>query len=199
MRRIGFTLIELLVVVAIIAILAAILMPVFSKARAKARQASCLSNEKQLSLAVLMYAQDADEFLPGGLAGVNGGWLGLDVTNTPPTIDVPSGSLYPYAKNRDIYRCPGVRTAQCGYELNGSLSWAVANVGWIGLALSRIDSPSDTIMFQESGCDDGVGSRTDDTDFRRHNDGANFSYVDGHAKWLNPDSITDAHYTPAAD
>ena len=60
----GFTLIELLVVIAIISILAAILFPVFAKAREKARQAACMSNEKQLALGVLMYAQDNDEVLP---------------------------------------------------------------------------------------------------------------------------------------
>jgi len=63
-RRTGFTLIELLVVIAIIAILAAILFPVFAQARAKARQASCLSNSKQLGLALYLYAQDYDETLP---------------------------------------------------------------------------------------------------------------------------------------
>jgi len=62
--RNGFTLIELLVVIAIIAILAAILFPVFARAREKARQTSCLSNLKQLSLAILMYAEDYDETLP---------------------------------------------------------------------------------------------------------------------------------------
>ncbi|MCX7597678.1 MAG: DUF1559 domain-containing protein, partial [Armatimonadetes bacterium] len=61
----GFTLIELLVVIAIIAILAAILFPVFARAREKARQASCTSNLKQIAMAHLMYAQDYDEMLPG--------------------------------------------------------------------------------------------------------------------------------------
>jgi prepilin-type N-terminal cleavage/methylation domain-containing protein len=64
MKRRGFTLIELLVVIAIIAILAAILFPVFARAREKARQTSCLSNVKQLSLGMLMYTQDYDERLP---------------------------------------------------------------------------------------------------------------------------------------
>ena len=67
MSRRGFTLIELLVVIAIIAILAAILFPVFAKAREKARQTSCLSNVKQLGLGLMMYAQDYDEKLPSYL------------------------------------------------------------------------------------------------------------------------------------
>ncbi|HEV2472758.1 MAG TPA: prepilin-type N-terminal cleavage/methylation domain-containing protein, partial [Chthonomonadales bacterium] len=66
LRR-GFTLIELLVVIAIIAILAAILFPVFAQAREKARAISCLSNEKELGLSVLMYVQDYDENFPSGL------------------------------------------------------------------------------------------------------------------------------------
>src|ERR671933_2119510 len=74
----GFTLIELLVVIAIIAILAAILFPVFAKARAKARQATCLSNLKQLGTAFMMYAQDYDETYPmsnyGLSSGVNRSW-----------------------------------------------------------------------------------------------------------------------------
>ncbi|MGC4043418.1 MAG: DUF1559 domain-containing protein [Armatimonas sp.] len=102
----GFTLIELLVVIAIIAILAAILFPVFAQARAKARQAGCQSNLKQLGLALKMYVQDYDETWPsgnsvaGGTAGQNGsagqnfGWPGW-----------VSNPLRPYTKNQQIYRC----------------------------------------------------------------------------------------------
>src|SRR3984957_3114452 len=71
-RRTGFTLIELLVVIAIIAILAAILFPVFAQAREKARQTTCTNNEKQISLAFLMYVQDFDEMFPNSDYGSSG-------------------------------------------------------------------------------------------------------------------------------
>jgi prepilin-type N-terminal cleavage/methylation domain-containing protein/prepilin-type processing-associated H-X9-DG protein len=92
----GFTLIELLVVIAIIAILAAILFPVFAQARETARKASCQSNLKQLSAAMLMYKQDYDEKFPFG------GWL--------PAPGIGSGEwqngIGPYVKNKGVYRCP---------------------------------------------------------------------------------------------
>src|SRR5579875_2728267 len=93
----GFTLIELLVVIAIIAILAAILFPVFAKAREKARQTACISNEKQLGLAILQYAQDNDEPYPCG-AGFkrNGGYRGQGW----------GGEAYPYVKNTAVFACP---------------------------------------------------------------------------------------------
>ena len=99
--RRGFTLIELLVVIAIIAILAAILFPVFAQAREKARQAACLSNMKQMGTAITMYAQDYDEtynsiytFQPPAFnAGCRFWWTEL---------------LYPYIKNADVFRCPSL-------------------------------------------------------------------------------------------
>ena len=98
MRK-GFTLIELLVVIAIIAILAAILFPVFAKAREKARQTSCLSNEKQIGTAIMMYVEDYDEMMPGfkhflvpGNSNTRGeGWYDV---------------MEPYTKNEQIGRCP---------------------------------------------------------------------------------------------
>jgi prepilin-type N-terminal cleavage/methylation domain-containing protein/prepilin-type processing-associated H-X9-DG protein len=89
MKHRGFTLIELLVVIAIIAILAAILFPVFAQAREKARQTACLSNVKQLGLGCMMYAQDYDETLPMGLG--NGRWY---------------DNVAPYIKNLVIRQCP---------------------------------------------------------------------------------------------
>jgi prepilin-type N-terminal cleavage/methylation domain-containing protein/prepilin-type processing-associated H-X9-DG protein len=101
MRRVharAFTLIELLVVIAIIAILAAILFPVFAKAREKARQISCASNEKQLGLGILQYIQDNDEMYPKGSdqltdhsVGFTGGW---------------AHPIIPYLKSVGVYKCP---------------------------------------------------------------------------------------------
>jgi len=92
-------LIELLVVIAIIAILAAILFPVFAKAREKARQTSCLSNEKQLGLGMLQYVQDNDERFPIGV-----------ISNTLSGNDHFgigwAGSIYPYVKSAGVYACP---------------------------------------------------------------------------------------------
>lgn len=126
--RRAFTLIELLVVIAIIAILAAILFPVFAQAREKARSASCISNEKQISTAMLMYSQDYDEQMPlafGYYPGV--GWLWQYVGNTPYNNACPGGvcgpnwtmamseywvnSTQPYTKNYQIFVCPSAAKA----------------------------------------------------------------------------------------
>ncbi len=114
MRR-GFTLIELLVVIAIIAILAAILFPVFARAREKARQASCQSNLKQIGLAFLMYIQDYDERWPRWEWGVVGG-------GGTPTPDAQQWyvRLYPYVKNVQLFACPSRSD-------NGSCRWCFAN------------------------------------------------------------------------
>src|SRR5205814_83195 len=106
MRR-AFTLIELLVVIAIIAILAAILFPVFAQARDKARGASCLSNEKQIGLAIMQYVQDYDESYP---------FLNVKWTPIAPASRLETGfdqPIQPYVKNTGVFTCPsdaGVRT-----------------------------------------------------------------------------------------
>lgn len=111
----AFTLIELLVVIAIISILASILFPVFAAAREKARQTSCISNERQLGLAILQYAQDNDEQFPNGLGAINGkrvwaaeGW---------------AGQCLPYIRSAALCRCPTDQTAPSD-PLNQPVSYA---------------------------------------------------------------------------
>lgn len=128
-RRPGFTLIELLVVIAIIAILAAILFPVFAQARSKAREASCQSGMKQIGLGIMMYAQDYDETLPGNTPlNTNGltdarwpapattahsagfseplGWMQPYDPANPGTYRIWARDIQPYIKNTAVFRCP---------------------------------------------------------------------------------------------
>ena len=99
LRTVGFTLIELLVVIAIIAILAAILFPVFARARENARRTSCLSNQKQIGLGVMQYVQDYDEFYP---KQTNSFCPASDAE----TYASPFQSIQPYLKSTQIYFCP---------------------------------------------------------------------------------------------
>jgi prepilin-type N-terminal cleavage/methylation domain-containing protein/prepilin-type processing-associated H-X9-DG protein len=200
MRR-GFTLIELLVVIAIIAILAAILFPVFAKAREKARQASCTSNMKQLQLAELMYAQDYDECLPNHHAGLGacapdlGGWHWCVM-------------IEPYIKNSQIFRCPSSNRdpGAWGPLFMGDYSQNCAGNNWWGGgfapgggALARVQFPATCIsLFEGGGGCKGTGigvyrhcraENTDDDASYRHNEGANFAFADGHVKWLKDSTI----------
>ncbi|MDW8107934.1 MAG: DUF1559 domain-containing protein, partial [Armatimonadota bacterium] len=103
MRRRGFTLIELLVVIAIIAILAAILFPVFSRARDSARKTQCLSNMRQLGLAIAAYTNDYDEYFPELASG--GCWGRATQANS-----LWTRQIYPYVKNKGVYLCPTALT-----------------------------------------------------------------------------------------
>ncbi len=151
MNRRGFTLIELLVVIAIIAILAAILFPVFAKVREKARAIACLSNEKQMGLAYMQYIQDYDETYIFG-SGSGSGW---------------AGRLYPYVKSTAVYVCPddnqarpGWMTYKVSYAQNTNIAatlpfWVWTNnngvFGNTGTATSAsLISPSNTILIYES-------------------------------------------------
>ena len=140
MKRIGFTLIELLIVIAIICILVAILFPMFSSAREKARSSTCLSHVKQLGLALIQYNQDYDEREPAGLDnfGRLNGW---------------AEEIYPYIKNVAIYRCPDDPTLNVGasYGLNAELGGPGGGLSHapIPLALNALVGPAKTVEFFE--------------------------------------------------
>ena len=149
-HRRGFTLIELLVVIAIIAILAAILFPVFAQAREKARQISCASNEKQLSLGILQYTQDNDETYPLHDNKFTG-WAGLILTyvkstgvfkcpDDPTAVDTtdrPGTTLYP------ISYCINKNVTSASYNFTSSTASANA------ATLSQFNAPASTVMFVE--------------------------------------------------
>jgi len=144
MRK-GFTLIELLVVIAIIAILAAILFPVFARAREKARQASCQSNLKQMALGVLMYAQDYDEGLP----------VGVRTTESTPASLWWYDIVQPYVKNQQILACPSqpksLNNGTLGYGINCCMlcpHWcAPSSRPYLG----EIPRPADILFIADSG------------------------------------------------
>jgi prepilin-type N-terminal cleavage/methylation domain-containing protein len=227
--RRAFTLIELLVVIAIIAILAAILFPVFAQAREKARQSVCLSNLKQIGTAMMMYVQDYDETFPS--QSYNG------TTNA----DSPGGQkvdgmpllgsgivdsfgwnykdrVLPYTKNEQIWLCPtnipngALRTAapNIGYHFNGNVFLPQ------GLALAAIAAPANLYIGRESGkgfvfnraylrpipneCDDVIAYEVNPANYMPHSKGYNLPFADGHAKWYRSGGTkTLAHFPKEED
>ncbi len=215
MSRRGFTLIELLVVIAIIAILAAILFPVFAKAREKARQTSCLSNLKQICTAALMYAQDYDEVLVQEYM----------YSPYPTNLFWWPDLLYPYTKNWQLGACPSQDQVALWYPTGGgaqgSAPFANYHMAWwlCGMKLAKMADVSGTIMFSEAvneiWCTDQTDLSVPDQQWvhevtgashpggvasnivKVHNDGTNFGFQDGHAKWLKT-SLRNM-WTPASD
>jgi prepilin-type N-terminal cleavage/methylation domain-containing protein/prepilin-type processing-associated H-X9-DG protein len=216
-KRRGFTLIELLVVIAIIAILAAILFPVFARAREKARQTSCLSNVKQLALAVMQYCSD------------------YDGTYNCAERDYPTWTLWydafldPYVKNRQVILCPSFKPSNIkqSYAWNVNFGYDMSGrPGCDGISEASVKKPAECIMFTEAAitwnwllsigrtcpwyCSHRFFPSTDvswmQTNYNRpeagiHNGGVNNAFADGHAKWLNLNDMfgSTKYWYPQAD
>jgi prepilin-type processing-associated H-X9-DG protein len=207
------------VVIAIIAILAAILFPVFAQARESARKSSCLSNQKQLDFAFQIYAQDYDDTLPNTTdgdsgAGRPGGWLYFSqypANGVSKAFDVTQGSLYPYVKNVQIFICPSDtqgRISGNSYAANSCIFTQV-EAGWsTGKGLAAFDATSEWMLLGEeasstsSSASQNAGAflRTNSTDdgyllyganffSTRHTEGSNLGFMDGHIRWYRAEQI----------
>jgi len=208
----GFTLIELLVVIAVISILAAILFPVFARARENARRAGCMSNLKQIGLGVMMYTQDYDEHYPsvnwGGTTGKYRFPDGNNYSANPWYV-----KIYPYVKSVQVFNCPsaesylywdgsyghsGVNHNQSGpftYAANLDFLTGLSGDGSAGQIIAAVDKPSQTVMILDSNFQSFTPwyPMTSANPYYpwdatramldRHLNGVNFLFADGHVKW----------------
>jgi len=207
MKRSGFTLIELLVVIAIIAILAAILFPVFAKAREKARQTSCISNLKEIGLASMMYAQDYDQHMCGS--------CGPQISPYPQSLtnQCQQMQLHPYIKNMQIWKCPSRSILLAS---NREILWEatpfdgpfwfsyVHNLALRGVITSQLERPAEKIAWVEQSRSDtvyvtpcgqtsplpGYGYNDGTCPEPSHIGGTNIAFCDGHVKWMKYESFT---------
>jgi prepilin-type N-terminal cleavage/methylation domain-containing protein/prepilin-type processing-associated H-X9-DG protein len=211
MRR-GFTLIELLVVIAIIAILAAILFPVFAKAREKARQASCASNLKEIMLAELMYVQDFDETAHYCVGETNIGWSfigGSDCGGCFQRYEADWGGvcevpgkryyrpLYPYIRNSQIWYCPSATQEFRNYAwCRGGDRQAIGNIQYPAQSVCFADGLGalSWLTTSELCCSPSSPSPLLTTTNPHlvgsgHNEGANLAFWDGHVKWYKTQAL----------
>jgi len=215
--RKGFTLIELLVVIAIIAILAAILFPVFGRAREKARQTSCLSNLKQIVTGSLIYVQDYDEFLFGHCQGTRGTFYAPTYPNGNTSLRWPQ-LTYPSVKNEQLFVCPSYRSATWSYDTDPSTPWPETDRSlgyglnyWSNFyyyaydtELAGFPKSAETIWFTDCNyyivypsfylhtypTNTTYGVNGTARLQNRHNNAANVGFIDGHSKWLS-DSVLE--------
>lgn len=209
----AFTLIELLVVIAIIAILAAILFPVFARARENARRSSCQSNMKQIGLGLQQYTQDYDEkltFQASTGTAADGEVANYSTTNraTPNWIN----EIQPYIKSWQLFACPSAAQAS-NFDTDDSSYFGNGVVLQRGTALAAITEPAATIMVQEY--DErhnyaylrpsrvgGSGANKDQFQYwipaapysSVHMDGGNLLFSDGHVKWRKQSSLCAADW-----
>ncbi|MCS7253529.1 MAG: DUF1559 domain-containing protein [Armatimonadota bacterium] len=217
--EVGFTLIELLVVIAIIAVLAAILFPVFARAREKARNAVCQSNLKQIGMAVLQYSQDYDERLPRANTWC---WRPDPRTNIQPQV-----SLSPYIKNWQIWACPSAAPFGCsngsiphhgvndlisagvlpgdfvmsyGYMesiLNGCGGEQHRLIVWTQHAVTPIFADCSGLLNSPwrvayaNTCAAKCNPSRQTPEYARHLGGSNVLFLDGHVKWFSAESVID--------
>jgi prepilin-type N-terminal cleavage/methylation domain-containing protein/prepilin-type processing-associated H-X9-DG protein len=208
--RAGFTLIELLVVIAIIAILASMLLPALSKAKAKGAATKCSNNIRQLQLCWQMYFEDNQDRVvpnnPGGIPNIPGAeaWIYGDVANELTTSNIVNGVLYQYNKSTQIYVCPADPfkiKSRFGDTYPTTRSYSMSSqIGYNGQRASDIvkPPPSQHLVFMDeddlknnpmNGINDGnIGLRRyplrewGDSPGRRHNNGVTLSVADGHVE-----------------
>ena len=196
-RKNAFTLIELLVVIAIIALLAAILFPVFARARENARRTSCLNNMKQIGLGLMQYTQDYDEKYP--VTSSNS----IDNFSTTTTATSPFQALYPYTKSRQILVCPSAKPNGATASNATSYFLNMTIISFTGVSQASIQETAKRIVIQDffesrkfsyfrPYFDTASGKyvawlRADYSDL--HFDGGNLMFADGHAKWRKTSSI----------
>lgn len=214
----GFTLIELLVVTAIIGTIAAMLLSALQKAREKARGATCISNQKEISLAIMMYKNEWDYYYPPAATPDNNTrWHGARDNSSDP-FDPTRGLIYPYLKSERIKECPSFQNYLVGFEAGcGGYGYNAQYIGGTPGAWpypyhtpardSQIKKPSQTIMladcayldndekiieysFVEAPVFEFWGLNADPSIHFRHNGMANISFCDGHVEPRDMDSCS---------